>query len=149
MTGDASITDDRERSAQYLHLLPGADLPILINQPSQVIVVIDAPVDQEWQAEVSRWLIRCGCLYMLAWGRDCSTWDDSVDLANAEAHDFGFIPENRDTMTTWHADEPIEECLWFAKHCAVHPTVTLTRTLILHIADRPDGRTILRKHADA
>ena len=88
---------------------------------------------QEWQWAVSEWLVASGCLNMAAWGLDCSSWDDSVDLANLEAFDFE-VPEDRFVMTSWHANNTLEEAVFFAKHCAFHSTVALTEALILDIS---------------
>jgi hypothetical protein len=123
---------------RYLHLVPGQPLPELERQPSRVLVICDELVDDSrWQALVSAWLIRSGCLYMLAWGPGCSSWDDSVDCANADVFDAGPIPSKSNAMTTWHEDESLQECMWFAKTCAFHPEVDLERTILLHIGRQP------------
>ena len=70
---------------------------------------------------------------MMAWGKDCESWDDSVDWVNIEAFDFGEIPDNEFVMTSWHEDEPLEEVFQFAKEMAHHPTVKLDNIVILHI----------------
>ena len=71
---------------------------------------------------------------MLAWGNACSSWDDSVDIANLEEFDYGEIPEAKLVMTTWHEKESIKEVFWFAKNNAFHPLVELKNTLLLDIA---------------
>lgn len=134
---------------QYLHLAPGAAPPALVRQPSRVVIVLDQPVEREWQNLVSRWLIEAGCLYMLAWGPGCSAWDDSVDLANLEAFDYTDIPEESDAMTTWHADESLEECMWFAKHCAMHSFAHLERTIILHIGPSAREHELIGTYVEA
>jgi hypothetical protein len=98
------------------------------------VLVIEQPFTGEWQFFVSEWLVRAGCLYMMAWGGDCSRWDDSVDDANGAAFTFGEIPDDAFIMTTWHADEPLRETMWFASHAACHPTVALDHTIIIHIS---------------
>ena len=138
-----------ERVPQYIHLVPGSLPPALQNQPTRTLVVLDQLVDPEWQHSVSRWLLQTGCLYMLAWGAGCSSWDDSVDLANLEIFDYGEIPEGSDALTTWHADEPLAECLWFVKNSAVHPTVELERTVIVHIGQVARQGTLLAAYAEA
>lgn len=70
---------------------------------------------------------------MMAWGKDCSSWDDSVDLANLEQFGSGEIPDEKFVMTTWHEDEPLEDVIWFAKFSALHPTTPLENVLFLHI----------------
>src|SRR5690606_41052832 len=102
--------------AEYLHLQPEAELPVVFKlQPFKAVLVIEELVSPEWQARVSAWLIESGCLYMMAWGRDCRSWDHSVDFAKMEAFDFQEIPEERFVLTTWHEHEPLSEVFWFLR----------------------------------
>lgn len=134
----------------YLHVQPGSTLPDLLRPyPFRAIVVIDSLVTSEWQAKVSNWLIRSGCLYMLAWGTDCSSWDDSVDFANIEQFGFADIPEDRFVITTWHADERLNEVFDFCKRHAVHPAVKLHHTVLLHIADQGNEKAMVKAYAAA
>ena len=134
----------------YVHLAPGAPPPPLASQaPFYAILVIEEAVTPEWQAQVSAWLVQSGCLYMMAWGNGCSLWDDSVDMANLEAFDFGDIPANKDVMTTWHENEPLSEVFWFAKNSAFHPTVELEKTVILHISRNPDKDSLTLAYHEA
>ena len=66
-------------------------------------------------------------------GKACSSWDDSVDLANMEQFKDCAIPEDEFIVTTWHDDELLDEVLWFAKMSAHHPTLELQNVLVLHI----------------
>jgi len=137
-------------SATYIHLSPEADLPSPEStSPARVIVIVEADVTPNWQAKVSHWLVEAGCLYMLAWGNGCSTWDDSVDLANINQFKFEEIPESKFVMTTWHQNEPLNEVFWFAKNNAFHPSVQLERTVLLHISSRPRGPELLEGYAEA
>jgi hypothetical protein len=138
-----------DHALHYLHLPPGASAPALDEQPTRALVMLDTSVEPLWQGEISRWLTRIGCLYMLAWGVECSSWDDAVDDANLEAFDYGDIPRDREVLTTWHADDSMQDYLWFAKHSAVHHAVELTRTLILHIGPTPRERELLAAYAEA
>lgn len=122
-------------TAIYLHLPIGQTPPSLEGyRPFKAVLVIEQPADDKWQSLVSEWLVRGGCLYMSAWGHDCESWHDRVDRANLSAFDFGEIPDDAFVMTTWHADEPLTEALWFAAHVAFHPTITIDRTIIVHIS---------------
>ncbi len=119
----------------YLQLSSGAPLPPLSGQrPFRAIILIEQSVTSSWQSIVSDWLVQSGCLFMMAWGIDCSSWDDSVDCANLSAFNFGEIPDESLVMTTWHEGETISEVLWFAKNHARHPAVTLEHTVIIHVA---------------
>jgi hypothetical protein len=104
-------------------------------RPYKAVLVLESKVAPDRQAAISKWLVRTGCLYMLAWGVECSSWDDSVDLANLEAYDFGDIPEESDIMTTWHEGEPLQEVFWFAKNSAEHPVIPIENTLVIHFSD--------------
>lgn len=51
----------------------------------------------------------------MAWGLDCSLWDDSIDFANIDKFDPEGIPDGQFVMTTWHDGETLEEVLFFAR----------------------------------
>ena len=134
----------------YLHLKPGSDLPERSGfEPVRMLVVVEAQVSPEWQTALSNWIVKSGCLYMMAWGVECGSWDDSVDMANLEEFEFGDIPEDRFVMTTWHADEPLAEVFWFSKNCAFHPTVEVRHTVLLHIAAESKEHELLAAYAEA
>lgn len=134
----------------YVHLPPGAGPPVLdIPTPFRAVVVAEQSVPADWQAQVSDWLVQSGCLYMMAWGADCSSWDDAVDLANMKAFDFGDIPEGKFVSTTWHADESLEQALWFAKHCAFDPVLELEHTVLVHIAAERNAESLVRAYRQA
>lgn len=127
----------------YLHLPYGQAPPdIGQKQPFRAVVVLQQATSPEWRTIVSEWLVQSGCLYMMAWGPDCSAWDDSVDWANIDAFDGGDIPDDRRVMTTWHADEPLSEVFWFAENAARHPTIPLDETTIIDIGPQ-DRRAVL------
>lgn len=102
--------------------------------PFRAVVIIERPVSAAWQARISDWLVRSGCLYMMAWGDNCSAWDDSVDVANLEHFDYGDIPADRDVMTTWHTEDSLDEVFSFAKHLASHPIIDLPQIVLIHIS---------------
>ena len=71
---------------------------------------------------------------MMAWGRECSTWDDSVDWANIDRFGERPIPHDEFVVTSWHEDESLSEVFCFAKTLAKHPSVDLDQTIILDIS---------------
>ncbi|SFU85243.1 hypothetical protein SAMN05216350_106194 [Polaromonas sp. YR568] len=136
--------------AEYLHLRPESPLPPVTAQaPYRAVAVIDAEVSWSWQVELSNWLVRSGCLYMMAWGLNCSSWDDSVDVANIEQFEPANIPEDKFVMTTWHADKPLSEAFWFSKNCASHPVVKLDRIVVIHIAAEAREKELLTAYREA
>ena len=134
----------------YLHLPHEAVLPdISALAPFRAVIIVESPVCPPWQAAVSEWLVRSGCLYAMAWGPGCSSWDDSVDVANIEEFEFKEIPEDKFVMTTWHDDEPLREVFWFCKNIAFHPSIELKNTLLLHIGPQGKEHELLEVYAEA
>lgn len=119
---------------RYVQAQDGEPLPDVGDlKPFMAIVVIEDHPSHEWQTRASKWLVDSGCRYMMAWGDDCGSWDDSVDLASLETFDFGDIPDEEFVMTTWHESDSLEEVFRFAKTLAHHPSVKLNNVLILHV----------------
>lgn len=71
---------------------------------------------------------------MMAWGIECTTWDDAVDWANIDNFVDLPIPPERLVITTWHDDEALKDVFWFSKTVANHPDGPLTRTVLLDIS---------------
>ena len=132
----------------YCWLAPEIAPPVLgFAEPFRAMLVAEALVTPDWRATVAKWLVESGCLYLVAWGDECSLWHDEVDEANLDSFDWEPIPDDRFVMTTWHAREPLEDAMWFSQNCAEHPNVPLSRTLILHIAESPDMHRLLAQYA--
>ena len=130
----------------YVHLPPGGPLPEWTHRrPFNAVVVVTTAVSEDWQGLVSDWLVRSGCLYMMAWGVECSSWDDSVDYATLSLHDFKDIPPESFVMTTWHEDDPLEEAFWYALFVGnlTYGDKLLDLTLILDIGDKERGAELL------
>ncbi len=90
-------------------------------------------MSDEEQVEISRWLVESGCIYMIAWGIDCSSWDDYVDLASIEFNSYEESPDAEVIMTTWHDSNTLEEVFKFAKHAAItHGALDM---MVLHFSD--------------
>jgi hypothetical protein len=127
---------------KYIQLIPDTAPPDISGfNPFRAIVIVEENVAADWQHRISKWLVSSGCLYMMAWGVDSSSWDDCVDGANLEEWKSGDIPSDNFVMTTWHENESLEEVFWFAKHNAIHPSVEITNTLLVHISksSKEDG----------
>lgn len=86
---------------------------------------------------------------MMAWGKGCSSWDDSVDYANMKELGYNDIPEEQFIMTTWHEDEPLREVFWFSKNNAFHPCVKLLNRVILHVSQEDGETELLAEYAKA
>jgi hypothetical protein len=121
---------------RYIRLQDGNPFPEVGDlKPFKAILILDGPVTLDWQKLASMWLVKSGCLYMMAWGVDCGSWDDSVDYANLEIFDFGEVPEDQAVMTTWHEDQELSEVFEFAKEQAHHSSIDLNNVLIVHVGN--------------
>jgi hypothetical protein len=122
------------REPHYFRLAEGEPFPDLCHlSPFKAVLVIEEKTSPEWQARASDWLVAQGCLYMMAWGIDCSEWDDSVDAANIKLSGFGDIPKDQFVFTTWHERDSLAEVFLFCKHIATHE-VALANSMIVHIS---------------
>ncbi|MBH9577694.1 DUF7684 family protein [Inhella proteolytica] len=129
----------------YLHLPAGAPLPALSSaRPLRVAVVVEQDCPNDWRNAVCDWLFKAGCRYLVAWGKDCSGWDDAMDWTCLEACKFSASMGPDFVMTTWHDDEPLFEALAFAKHAANHPVLSLPDFCLLHIAPAPRKNELLQ-----
>lgn len=133
----------------YLRLDTESELPQLSQGRFRAVVMIESEVPALWQNTVSDWLVRSGCLQMMAWGLGCSSWDDSVDWANIEQFAYGDIPDESFVLTSWHENQSLQEVMHFCKHFADHPFVELGTTLLLHIAPEPREEEICSLYSDA
>lgn len=133
----------REESVEYIHLPAGSVLPPLEPSLRRVIVIVEQDVTRQWQDDVSEWIVDSGCLYIMAWGRDCSSWDDSVDWANLKRIDGAERADDNHVMTTWHADEPLSEVFLHCLMCAFHPTLDLHQVTILDVNEQERSSDII------
>jgi hypothetical protein len=137
-------------SPHYLHLKPGDDPPPVADiAPFKAVIIIEDDVTIQWRDRVSDWLVQSGCLYMMAWGRDCSIWDDSVDWASLEMHNYEEIPDENLVITTWHDQDTLEDVFLFSAHTAQHPVKDLGNTLIVDIGPNAREASILSLYETA
>lgn len=119
----------------YIQLPSNAEPPDISSlNPFKAIVIIEDEVNSEWQNKISDWLVDSGCKYMMAWGLECSSWDDSVDWACIAKHDYEEMPKDQFVMTTWHENETLNEVFFYAKNCALHDIVQLDNLMVLNIS---------------
>ncbi len=135
---------------QYFQLTPETRLPDISGlKPFLAILVIDERFEPAWRKMVSEWLVKSGCIYMIAWGLDCSDWDTSVDLANIEQFNYGEIPEDELVMTTWNESESLKDVFWQAKNSAEHACVEFSNSVILHISKENKEQEFIASYSNA
>jgi hypothetical protein len=89
-------------------------LPVSVDAGDYVLVIASEKPTVALDIKTARACVDAGASYICAWGPDSEQVEESFDYAS-------FLPEygkELELMTTAHQDEPIEEALWFAFHCA-------------------------------
>jgi hypothetical protein len=130
----------------YIQINPNIKLPIIDGfNPFKAILVIDHEYSNEWQVEVSEWLVISGCKYMFAWGLSCSSWDDSVDIAEIELRQN---TSDYEVITTWHDDEILTDVFKFAK-MVIHEDYVLSNTLIIHVSNKSNKKKLIAEYEHA
>jgi len=94
--------------------------PFLFRSPFQggefvlMLVVNDTGITPDEQIALSTLIVRQCCRYAVCAGHECSTWDDSIDLASVSIVLSNEPSDDLLVMTTWHENQPIEDVVeWF------------------------------------
>ena len=74
--------------------------------------ISDHTLTGDEQAKLSADIVRQGCRYAVCAGYKCSSWDDSVDMADLERNNWE-VRDDTFVMTTWHENESIEDIVFF------------------------------------
>lgn len=106
----------------------------LPNSPYLLLIAIHSPlVNTQWRYDFCNWVVKSKqCYWALAWGHECSIWDDALDYAYLEFCNYD-LPEDDDYnfMTTWHEDQTLDEVIEFAKTYIASPLEDSTLEIIL------------------
>jgi hypothetical protein len=111
----SKVLPDRPAKSFYLcavdslDVLPGAVGPRSEN--FRFLLAINASgLSNEFIFQTAEKLIEMGIVYLCAWGPDCERVQDDFDEAN--------ISGVRHIMTSWHANQTLEEAIAFFVGCA-------------------------------
>jgi hypothetical protein len=90
--------------------------------------------------------IRGGATYVCVWGPDCARVHNAFDEADLEVN--GESTDDRVLMTTDHADEPLEEAVWFALNAAYPAGAyeSTTQATVLATIGSPAWATTVRDY---
>ncbi len=136
-------------TASYVHVRPEENLPALAGAGRfKAVAIIEADVSADWQYKASKWLVASGCRYLMSWGRECGSWDDSVNWAAIELFPGRDQPDRSDdpdfVMTTWHEGVPLEEAFAFCHFCGFDPDVEFDSAVHVHIAESPNADFVVQ-----
>jgi hypothetical protein len=116
-----------ERALYATEIPTFEDWPERIEEPVPhfvAFVAADATAASDEQlGAFARKLVAQGAVYVCAWGPRCERLHDAVDAAAPAG-----------VVTTWHADDTLDEALWFALFAsAPHPSYVETTDSVLAI----------------
>jgi len=135
----------------YIQITSSTDLSELNKfRPYKCVIIADKIVPKNTQWKISESLVNTGCYYMMAWGENCSSWDDSVDEVNIMKFiDLESIPNKEFVYTSWHHNEDLEEVFWFCKNCANHKQHSDMNTILIHIGSTQSKEQIINTYNKA
>ncbi len=105
-----------------------------------LLIAADArSVQVDTISRVAERFLVSGLVYVCVWGPDCERVHDIFD----EVHvGDGSTEPDFTLMSTWHADEPVEEALWFFLQCAFPPDTPIeTTSYVVVTIGNPDWAT--------
>ena len=102
-----------------------------------MIAIHNDSVSNEWRNICCDWIVKSEqCYWALAWGHECSIWDDALDWSYLEFCNYD-LPEDDDynLMTTWHEDQTLDEVIEFAESVVVNtlPQQDIYQIIVLNI----------------
>jgi hypothetical protein len=81
------------------------------NEFVALVYVDDKHISPEEQEQLSDQIVTAGCRYAVCAGHLCSSWDNSIDMADLRRNNME-INEKTFVMTSWHEDEPVEDIVF-------------------------------------
>lgn len=102
-----------------------------------VIAIHSQNVEKEWRYTCCDWIVKSKqCYWALAWGYDCSLWDDALDCSYLEFCNYELLDdEDYQLMTSWHENETLEDLIEFAETVSMNtlPEQNIYQIVILNI----------------
>jgi hypothetical protein len=98
----------------------------------------DPDISNEDQNRISDQLVRSGCKYAVCAGFNCSSWDDSVDLAYLATDENYDPPDETFVMTSWHENESAEEIIFFGLNGTNFDDHYFNKYLVLFVGHKKD-----------
>ena len=98
-----------------------------------LLVINNEHITTDEQVALSAALVESGCRYACCTGNDCSSWDDSIDIAYLETDKDFNPPDERFVMTTWHDNESMESTINFFLNCTQFDDNLFSKRIVLFL----------------
>ncbi len=110
-----------------------------------MLVVNDITMTHYEQAFLSNQIIQQGCRYAVCAGHQCSTWDDSIDMAFLGTDPDYNPPDDRFVMTTWHEEEPLADVVEWFRWSTSFDDFTPKNFLVLLLGENQDAKSEVKR----
>lgn len=110
--------------------------------PFRAIIVSEESISEEQRKLVSDWLVSSGCVMMMVWGEDSSSWEHQVLQSKWEAIESGLVAENFHIMILCFPDEPLSD-MFLISGSGVDMA---SNVLILHISSTDKKDELLAEY---
>jgi len=99
-----------------------------------LVYIEDTNITVKEQNILSDQIVTSGCRYAVCAGYNCSSWDDSIDMADIKRND-GEVNDDNLVMTTWHENEPLEDIVFHYLNNTSFGNFVADRLLVLVVGD--------------
>ncbi len=102
------------------------------------LVILDKELTPEQRTQLALTLVEGGCVAVSTWGVRCEEMHDAIDV---EAWSRGLGADGPYiVMTTWHAEKPFDDAMFFFKYCSFNPDIEIVDYVIVDVSgvDRRD-----------
>jgi hypothetical protein len=107
-----------------------ATLPLPSSDTVLLLVADFRGVSTDTISHAANHLFASGLSYLCVWGSDCERVHDTFDLVYVGD---GSREPDRSFISTWHANEPLDEALWCFLQCAIPPDSDIATTTRLAV----------------
>ena len=106
-----------------------------------LLVINRTDISRDEQIQLSDKIVGTRCRYAVCFGYECSSWDDSIDMAHIETHPDFDPPDEEFVMTTWHENEEIEDVVEYFRWNTVFDEFVPKNFLVLFFGSSSELKT--------
>lgn len=112
-----------------------------------LLYVDEKQITPEEQEKLSDEIVAEGCRYAVCAGHLCSSWDDSIDMADLKRNNFE-INEKTFVMTSWHEEETIEDIVFHFLNVTWFDDFVPENFLVVVVGDNPQALANIRQEIE-
>ncbi len=127
--------------------------PSLFNEAFPCLIYSSQKTAYEFKIKAASKLIGTGCQFVVCGGIECEQWHDAVDESISSAALIGEDVSSSKIMTTWHAEESVDELAFFFIYTTFRSgkdnqpsffELDSTNYLVLQVGQSPESAKLLK-----